>query len=98
MQRRLEQTETYKRTLAHCRTQLSQFLLCMYYAANTWDRFKTRLVAMQVPVDAHFITCKICEEAELGHFFEKSKSIVLCANHLKDEDFKSTVVHEVRHM
>lgn len=33
----------------------------------------------------------------MGHFFEKTKKIVLCANHILDRDFNSTVTHELIH-
>lgn len=94
---RYERAEVYKRTLATCQSNLSKYFLSITYLAPTWDTLKTRLTGLRVPLSANFITCKVCEEGEMGHFFEKSKRIVLCANHILDQDFNSTVTHELIH-
>lgn len=94
---RYERTEVFKRTLATCQSNLTKYFLSTFHPAPTWDTLKTRLTGLRVATGASFLTCRICEEGEMGHFFEKTKQIVLCANHIPDQDFNSTVTHELIH-
>lgn len=97
LKRRYERAEVYKRTLATCQSNLAKYFLSTPHSAPTWDTFKTRLTGLRVATGTDFITCRICEEGEMGHFFENTKRIVLCANHIVDQDFNSTVTHELIH-
>ena len=98
LKQQYERAEVHKRTLISCHNSLNNYLLCETYAATTWGTLKARLMALKVNISPSFISCKICEEGEMGHFFETTKEIVLCANHLRTEDFDSTVTHEVGDM
>lgn len=69
-----------------------------YFQSRAWEIFTEKFTAMSIKLPPDLISCKMCEEPIAGHYFEKEKRIVICANHVSDEQFENTLTHELVHL
>lgn len=87
------EAEVRKRLIADCTKKVYDF-----YRSRNWEIFSHKFRQLNVELPKDLFSCKICEESLSGHYFEKDKKVVLCANSLADDEFDFTITHELVHV
>lgn len=88
-----QEAEVRKRCLADCIHNLNKFL-----NSRTWEIFAHKFRQLNIKLPPDLVSCKVCEDPYSGHYFEREKKIVICANHVTDDQFDYTVTHELVHV
>lgn len=87
------EAEVRKRLIADCTKKIYEF-----YRTRNWEIFANKFRQLNVELPKDLFSCKICEESLTGHYLNKDKKVVLCANSITDDEFDFTITHELVHV
>ncbi|CAG9329760.1 unnamed protein product [Blepharisma stoltei] len=87
------EAEVRNRLIAECIQSVNDYL-----HGRAWEIFSNKFKSMNINLPRDLIACKICEEPMTGHYFEKEKKIIICANNVVNQEFDSTLGHEMVHL